>query len=100
MILWNSEIVDRQTFASDSLDIAVCTRFDYPERSGKTYPGTMSPTSPRARFEIIYNRAGVGTPKEFEIPERMKQLGRTSGFASAGTGPSSLEALTTLTGQS
>jgi hypothetical protein len=55
-VLWISEIVDRQTFASDSLSIAVCTRFDCREGSGKTYPEAISPTSPRERFEIIYNK--------------------------------------------
>jgi hypothetical protein len=74
--------IDRQTFASDSLSIVVCTRFDCSERSGKTCPGIRSPTSPRAKFEIIENRAGVGGPEDLTSPsyitERMKRLGRTS----------------------
>jgi hypothetical protein len=42
----------------------------------------MNQISPRARFEIIDNRAGVGAPEDSISPshvaERMKQLGRTS----------------------
>jgi hypothetical protein len=85
-VLWISEIVDNQTFASDSLDMTGCTWFDCPERSGKTYPGTMSPTSPRARFEIIDNRAGVGAPEDSTSPSAWngweEQADR---FAPAGT---------------
>jgi hypothetical protein len=86
--LWISEFADRQTFASDSLSITVCTWFDYLELSGKTHPGTMSPTLPRARFEIIDNRAGVGAPGDSISPphvaEGMKQFRRTSGAIRTG----------------
>jgi hypothetical protein len=84
-VLWISAIVARHTFASDLLYILVCTRFDCPDRSGNTYPGTISPTSPRARFPIINSGRGVGAPDNSTSPshvaDRMKRLGSTSGPA-------------------